>query len=199
MNGMSGVAQGVLVDDDRLLQPLGPGRAHVVLAQHVQHGRAEEAAPRGHRDEGQHCDRHDQVQEVVQRRPRLNLGQPTGDLVGAHRRLQAGRQRRPPRPHILDASGEDGKDEDEEQAEEKRRHRRAHEGQRGEGKVELRILADGAVDTQGNSDDDRQDQVNELQLDRCRQAAADQSRRPAGRAAPRSTCQNRRTGCPGCS
>jgi len=73
----------MLQDDQLLAQTFCPRGADIVLAQHLEHAGAHEAAPGCHADNRQGDDRQDQVQHAVRRAAGLNAAQQR-DHVFAH-------------------------------------------------------------------------------------------------------------------
>src|SRR5690606_15807013 len=60
-----GIAGGVLGDDGPLAQTLGPRRAHVVLAQYLEHGGAHEPAPARQVEQGQYRHRQEEMDGAI--------------------------------------------------------------------------------------------------------------------------------------
>ena len=66
----SAAAEDVAEDDDPLRQPFGARGAHVVVADHLEHGRAREARQQADVERGEHERRQHEMVERLRRRGR---------------------------------------------------------------------------------------------------------------------------------
>src|SRR5262245_55202047 len=139
------VLQRVLVDDDALAQALGPRRAHVVLAQHLEERGARHAHGGGGEPEPEHGGGEEELLEI---RPRIV-------------------------PEARVPEGRDPAEPDRREGDDERAEPEVGEGQPGDGSHPTRVvrglvLPGGRDDADGNGDDQPEDQREHRELDRDR-------------------------------
>ena len=141
-----GVAQGVPVDDHVFGQALGPGGQDVVLAQHLEHGRAQKARHAGQTPEG--------INEYGQQQMPAQVGQlAQGRKHGIVHGGQAGNRQYGP---------VDAEKEHEQQGQPEAGHGEADKDQHRGGAVEQSALAPGRDDADGHGDGQGEHQRNDV-------------------------------------
>ena len=151
--GNQGVAGGMFDDNHPFAQPFGAGGAHVILAQHFQHGGAHEAAPASQVEQGQDANGQEEMDDPVGQGARLDAEQildAAGDHPGGED-VACGKEGEAPLLKF------DPKQDDGEQAEPKDGHGDAEEAEGGDGVVEPGVLAHGRDDANGQGDEEGDD------------------------------------------